>query len=150
MSSVNEAVVSDIMTKNVIHSVRPSDAVKKAAQRMKEVGSGCLLVIDRGMLVGIMTERDIVRRIVAEGKSSKTTLVSEIMSKPVVTSSPKTPVSEAAKIMIKYRIRRLPITRGRRVVGILTTTDYAKYLGNMIRNPLLTAAAREEYQTIFE
>lgn len=150
MTPATETAVSDIMTKNVIHSVRPGDSIKKAAQRMKEVDSGSLIVMDRGMLVGIMTERDIVRRIVAEGKSSKTTLVSEIMSKPVITSSPKTPVSETAKIMIRYRIRRLPVTRGKKVVGIVTTTDYARYLGNTIKNPLLSASAREEYQTIFE
>ena len=143
--------VSDIMTKKVIHSVNPRDSVKKAAKTMKEVHSGCLIVIQKGKLVGIVTERDIVHRVVALGRSTERTPVSKIMSTPVVTASPKSSVSDAAKLMIKNEIRRLPITQGRRVVGIITATDLVTYLSKSSKNPVLAAAAsRADYQTIFE
>ena len=139
------------MTSTVIHSVRSDSTVKKAAERMKEVHVGCLVVIDGGRLVGIISERDIVQRVVAEGKSIHMTRVSQIMSKPVVTTSPAAKVPDAAKLMLKHKIRRLPVRKGTKVVGMLTTTDYARYLCKEIAyNPLLGAAARAEYQTIFE
>ena len=139
------------MTSSVIHSVPPGATIREAAERMKEVQAGCLLVINRGELVGILSERDIVRRAVAEGMSIHKVLVSQIMSKPVVTTSPSALVSSAAKSMLKNRIRRLPVKKGKKVVGMLTTTDFAKYLCKESRsNPLLAAAARAEYQTIFE
>lgn len=144
-------IVSDLMTRTVIHSVRPSATIREAAERMKEVQAGCLVVIDRGKLVGILTERDIVQRVVAQGKSFHKTPVLEIMSKPVITASPSALVSRAAKLMLKHRIRRLPVKKGKKVVGMLTTTDYAKYLcDEKVTNPLLAAAARADYQTIFE
>lgn len=118
---------------------------------MKQVHAGCLVVIDQGKLVGILSERDIVQRVVAEGKPIQKLLVSQIMSKPVITTSPSAQVSDAAKLMLKHGIRRLPVKKGKKVVGMLTTTDYAKYLcKKMSGNPLLAAAARAEYQTIFE
>jgi CBS domain-containing protein len=148
--AIQTPAVSEIMTKNVIHSVRPGDSIKKAAQRMKEVQSGCLVVIDRGRLVGIVTERDIVQRVVAEGRSFNKTLVSRVMSSPVITASPRTSVSDGAKLMLKNGIRRLPITQGKHVVGMLTVTDLAKYLSKSSNDPLLAATSRAEYQTIFE
>jgi CBS domain-containing protein len=143
--------VSDLMTKSVIHSIHPEATVRKAAERMKEVHSGCLVVINRGILVGIVTERDLVQRIIAEGKSFQKTKVSQIMTTPVIAVSPRAPASEAAKLMIKNGIRRLPVRDRSRVVGMLTTTDFAKFLSEKARKePMLLAAARAEYQTIFE
>jgi len=143
--------VSDLMTKNVIHSIRPESTVKNAAEKMKEVHSGCLVVINRGILVGIVTERDLVQRVVAEGKSFKKTQVSQIMTTPVIAISPRAPVSDAAKLMIKNGIRRLPVRDHSRIVGMLTTTDFAKFLSAKARKePMFAAAARAEYQTIFE
>lgn len=139
------------MTSNVIHSVPPGATIKEAAERMKEVQAGCLVVIHNGKLVGILSERDIVRRAVAGGVSIQKMVVSKIMSKPVVTTSPSALVSSAAKLMLKNRIRRLPVRRGNKVVGMLTTTDFAKYLcREATSDPLLAAAARADYQTIFE
>ena len=143
--------VSDLMTKNVIHSIRPDATVRNAAERMKEVHSGCLVVMNRGILVGIVTERDIVHRVVAEGRSFQKTQVSQIMTTPVIAISPRAPVSDAAKLMIKNGIRRLPVRDHSRVVGMLTTTDFAKFLSAKARKePMFAAAARAEYQTIFE
>jgi CBS domain-containing protein len=149
--TILQTKVSDLMTKNVIHSVSPDATIEKAAQRMKQLHCGCLVVISRGKLVGIVTERDLVQRVIAEAKSFRRTLVSQIMSKPVITIAPDATVSDAAKLMLKNGIRRLAVSKGSRLVGMLTTTDYAKYLSEIIRRePMLLAAARVEYQTIFE
>jgi CBS domain-containing protein len=139
------------MTKTVIHSVRPDATVREAAERMRQVHSGCLVVMNRGMLVGIVTERDLVQRVIAEGKSFSKTPVSRIMSTPVIAISPHASISGAAKLMLRNGIRRLPVRDRSRVVGMLTTTDFAKYLSRKAgREPLLAATARAEYQTINE
>ncbi len=151
METTRQAKVFDVMTRNVIHAVRPYATIEKAAKTMKKVDCGCLVVINRGRLVGIVTERDLVQRVIAEAKSFRKTLVSQIMSKPVITITPDATVSDAAKLMLKNGIRRLVVRKGSRVVGVLTTTDYAKFLSkNAHGETMLLAAARAEYQTIFE
>lgn len=148
--------MSDIMTKSVIHSVSRNASVRKAAERMKEVHSGCLVVMSRSRLAGIITERDLVQRVIAEGRPVSRTLVWQIMSKPVVTTSPDASLSEAAKLMIKRGIRRLAVTNDNSVTGMLTVTDFARYLSSERainkeeKGQLLAASARSEYQTIFE
>jgi CBS domain-containing protein len=122
------ARVSEVMTKDVIHTISENSSVEEAAKRMRELRRGCLVVVEKGQLVGIITERDFVHRVVAEGKSPKNTLVSEIMSKPVITVGPEALVSDAAKIMADNWIRRLPITEGNQVIGMVTVTDFARYL----------------------
>ena len=73
------------------------------------------------------------------------------MSKPVITIAPDGTISDAAKLMLKNGIRRLAVTKGSRIVGMLTTTDYAKYLSRKTpEEPMHAATARFEYQTIFE
>ena len=145
------AKVSDLMTESVIHSIHPDTNIKNAAWRIKEVHSRCLVVLNRGNLVGIVTERDLVQRVIADGKSFIKTKVSQITSTHFIPISPRDPVSSAAKLMLKNRIRRLPVRDRGRVVGMLTTTDFAKYLGKKASNePILPATARADYQTIFE
>jgi CBS domain-containing protein len=143
--------VSDLMTRTVIHTILPNANVRDAACRMKEVHSGCLVVTNRGMLIGIITERDLVQRVIAEGRSFRKTLVSQIMSSPVIAVSPRAPVSFAASLMLKNGIRRLPVRDHSKLVGMLTTTDFAKSLSKKyVKEPMLAATARAEYQTIFE
>lgn len=120
--------VSEVMTKDVIHSVSSKASVEDAAKKMTQVRRGCLVIVEKGNLVGIVTERDIVRKAIAQGLSPQQTLVSEIMSKPVISVGPEALVSDAARVMGDNQIRRLPITKGTEVVGILTVTDLARYL----------------------
>ncbi len=130
--------VSEIMTKNAIHIVGTSNCIREVARRMKEANRGCLLVVENGRLVGIVTERDLVQRVIAEGKSPNCE-VSEIMSKPVITVGPDALITDATEIMIKNKIRRLVVTEGNSLVGIVTTTDFAKVTkGGIVSDPILS------------
>jgi|SRR5579872_3641349 len=144
--------VSDIMSNRDIQFVTPEVSVRKAAKAMRDLHRGCLVVIDEGKLVGIVTERDLVQKVVARGMKPDVTLISAVMSKPVVSVKPETSLTEAAEIMARNGIRRLAVAEGSRIVGILTVTDFAKYmrLQNGI-DPMWAAAARAaDYQTILE
>jgi CBS domain-containing protein len=139
---MNMTRVSEIMTKDVVHTIPPNASVEDAAKMMKEVGRGCLIVIEKGKPVGIITERDMVHKVLAERVTPKKTRVSAIMSKPVITVGPEALVSDAATIMVRNKIRRLVVLEGDRVAGILTVTDFAKHLKREGRDPMLDAMAR--------
>jgi len=115
------------MTKRV-EKITPSQTVFEATKLMKEKAIGCLVVVEDGDAVGIMTERDIVRRVVAENSDAKQVKVGAVMSKPLITIGPNTSVRDAAAMMIKNKIRRLPVIEDSKLVGIITSTDLAKYL----------------------
>jgi signal-transduction protein with cAMP-binding, CBS, and nucleotidyltransferase domain len=135
--------VSELMTKDVICTVGKGASVQEAAERMKNLGRGCLIVIDNGKLGGIITERDLVQRVMAEKLPPGKTKVSQIMSTPVITTGPEALVSDAAKLMTENKIRRLVVTEGERVVGVLTVSDFASHLRRKGRSdPMLAAMAR--------
>lgn len=135
--------VSEIMTKLVVHTVDANSSVQDAAAIMKDVGAGCLVVVEKFKLAGFITERDIVQRVVAAKKSPKEVRVSEAMSKPVITVGPKALVTDAAKIMMQNKIRRLVIAEGTKVLGIVTATDFAKMMyKRSAADPTLAAMAR--------
>ena len=144
--------VSELMNGEDIQFIHPTARVRRAAEDMKALHRGCLLVIAGGKLVGIITERDLVQKIVATGKNPAKVPVSSIMSTPVVTVDPGTKISNAARLMVENRIRRLPVIRGAKVVGMLTATDFARYMRLHDRDdPVWAAASRAaDYQTIFE
>jgi len=106
-----------------ISSVDEEDPIKEAARIMAEENIGSVVVCDpNGVYVGMVTERDIVRT-VAKGVDSKKIPVKDIMSSPVITINEAAPIAEAIRTMVREKIRRLPITRGSRIVGIITQTD---------------------------
>jgi CBS domain-containing protein len=116
--------VKDVMTKSVA-SLNPHDTVERAAQQMKEHDIGSLPVCDGEHVIGIVTDRDIALRCVAEGDNIKTATVREIMtSNPVVVSS-STDIQEAARIMSERQIRRLPIVDNNNLVGMVALGDIA-------------------------
>ena len=103
---------------------------------------GCLVVMDGDSPRGMVTERDYVRRIVAE-ELPLNTKVAEIMSKPLVTVLPDSSIREAARIMVKKKIRRLAVVETEKLVGIITTNDFAKQLGKKtLTEEILEAMAR--------
>ena len=99
-----------------------------AIRFMDEKNVGALPVVDNVKLVGIVSERDYTRKIVLKGKSSKETPVSEIMTKQLVTVSPREGVTECMRIITEKRVRHLPVLEGGDLVGILSIGDVVNWL----------------------
>lgn len=120
--------VTEIMTEAPIDTIERGLTVEFAANVMKERARGSLVVVDSGKPVGIITERDLVRRVIAENKSTTATKVSDVMSEPLISVGPEATISAAAKVMYENSIRRLPVIEEGRLLGMLTATDLARAL----------------------
>ena len=119
--------VKDIMTKTVA-SVNLNQTIFEAAELMSSKGISCVLVTDGEVPVGVVTERDIVGRVVAKRKSLDLK-VSVIMSSSLITIDPDASLKEAARLMSANRIRRLPVLKKNKLVGIISASDFVRNLG---------------------
>lgn len=117
-------LVHNIMKHQVI-TVDSTVTIKDAAKMMEDTGVGCVIVMDQNIAVGILTERDVVRKVVAREKPLSTS-VKEVMSSPLIVINPDESVWELAEIMKLRRIHRVPVVRENRLVGIVTATDLTK------------------------
>lgn len=118
--------IRDAMTSSP-RNVEPSTPVVEAAQLMKSEDVGSLPVVEGGRLVGMVTDRDIVLRVVAQGNDAKTATVGEIASKDLVTIDPQQDLDEALRLMAQHQVRRLPVVEeDGRLVGILAQADVAR------------------------
>jgi CBS domain-containing protein len=117
--------VEDVMVEDVI-SVSEKATVKEAAVLMEENEIGCLVVVNNGKPVGIVTETDMVKRVVLGPADPEKTKVKKIMSRPLVFGNPQMDVDTASKIMRKRKIKKLPIIEKGRLVGLVTTTDIVR------------------------
>jgi signal-transduction protein with cAMP-binding, CBS, and nucleotidyltransferase domain len=117
--------VKDIM-KHVVN-IAPTCTVLEAANLMKETDRGSLMILDAKITTGIITERDLVLRVIARNLPH-TTLVSEVMSSPLITTNADTSPKEAARIMSERKIRRLPVIEGGAVAGIVVASDVLRHL----------------------
>lgn len=112
----------------VVHSIAPTDSVYQAVAMMAEKQVGALLVIFEGKVVGIVSERDYARKVILKGHSSKETMVSEIMSSPIITVSPDHTVGECMKIISDHRIRHLPVMDGEQLVAMISIGDLVNWI----------------------
>jgi signal-transduction protein with cAMP-binding, CBS, and nucleotidyltransferase domain len=112
------------MSKNVI-TVDKSTSLQEAAQNMKKSNVGCVIVVDGTKPLGIITERDFVTKVAAEGRPLFTE-ISEIMSSPLITIDPEETIWEASEMMKKKSIHKLPVKENEQIIGIVTTTDIVK------------------------
>jgi len=109
-----------------IWSVPPTNTVFEAIQVMADKRAGALLVMDGAKLEGIISERDYAREVILKGRSSKKTLVGEIMSSNVITVAPTDSVQNALEVMTQHHIRHLPIVDDTTVVGVVSLGDLVK------------------------
>src|SRR5439155_9091298 len=118
--------IREVMTQRPV-TCSPTDVCGQAATLMKQEDCGSIPVVEDGRLVGIVTDRDIVVRVVAAGKDPKTLQVGEIMSADPISVSPDDDVAEAAKVMAERQVRRLPVVENGRLVGLLVTAQVARH-----------------------
>jgi len=121
------SVVRDIMTKEIV-KIDSDKSALEAAKMMTEKGISSLFVMKDGQPVGIVTERDFIKKICSKELQISQVKIAEIMSKILTTADPETPIEVAVQRMINHKIRRLPIMEGGKIVGIITVTDLAKHL----------------------
>jgi CBS domain-containing protein len=110
-----------------------SESVKEAAEVMAQEGVSAVIVMVKGKARGIVTERDILKRIVVEDKNAKKTKVNEIMSSPLVTIEPATDLEEAARLMFEKKIKNLPVTHENRLIGLINLQDICRLQPEILR-----------------
>ena len=117
--------IKDVMTKNPTTCGR-EDSVTDAAKVMAQQDVGPVPIVEGDRLVGLVTDRDIVVRVVAKGKDPQQTTLGDIASTDVVTVSPEEEFDSALKLLAKHQVRRLPVVEGDRLVGIVAQADVAR------------------------
>ena len=117
--------VRDVMTENPA-CVSPSQSLAEAARILRDEDVGSLPVCEDDRVIGIVTDRDIVIRVIAEGREPEQTTVGEISSKELVTVSPDDDFEDAMRLLAEHQVRRLPVVEEDRLVGILAQADIAR------------------------
>ncbi len=136
-------VVRDIMTKDIV-MIDGSKSTLEAAKVMAEKGISSVFVLKNEKPVGIVTERDFIKKVCAKDLPVSEVKVSDIMSNILTTADPETTIEVAIQRMVNHKIRRLPIMEGGKIVGIITVTDLAKHL----RTTLLLEGALSDSSSI--
>jgi len=111
-----------------IWSIGPQETAFKALQTMAQNNVGALLVIDKGKLVGIFSERDYARKVILKGKSSKETTVGELMTPEVFYAGPDDTLQESMALMTAKHIRHMPVFKDDRLIGMVTLGDVVKQI----------------------
>jgi CBS domain-containing protein len=124
--------IENVMVVDVV-TVEAEVTVKEAVELMNKNEIGCLVVIDEEEKpVGIITERDLLKRVLAKRKDPATAKVKDIMSKPLVTGTPHMDIEAAVRIMFKHKIKKLPVVENSHLVGLVTLTDLVRFQPQII------------------
>ena len=117
--------VIDAMTKIPV-TITPDASIFECASKMKDEKIGSVIVEQKGKITGIITEQDLVYKVVAENMSPKKTQVKDVMTKEVITITPDKDMTEAIMLMSQLNVRRLPVVEHNKILGILTMKDILK------------------------
>lgn len=124
--------VEDIMVEDVI-TVDSDVPVMDAVKVMNANEIGCLVVTRRGKAIGILTERDLLKRIIVKSRDPKSIRVRQIMTKPLIVGDPDMSLEDATKLMFDRKIKKLPVIESRKLVGLVSLTDIARYQPQMMK-----------------
>jgi CBS domain-containing protein len=118
-------LIKNEMNRHVV-TVNPQDSLKKVVDTLSAKDIGCVVVLEKDKPVGILTERDILRRVAAKNVDVKKTKVRQVMTKNLISIEPEKTIQDAADILEKNKIKKLVIVENNRLVGIITMTDVLK------------------------
>jgi CBS domain-containing protein len=121
------------MKRDVI-SVFPDSTITEAARRMEEHNIGCVLVVKDGQAKGILTDRDIVLKVIAMGSDPTLTKTADVMQPHVISASPDTDILDASRLMTLHHVRRLPIQEAGQLLGIVSVMDLARVIQEEVDN----------------
>jgi len=124
--------IQNIMVSNVI-TVETNTLVMDAVKIMNQHEIGCLVVMENGSPTGIVTERDLLKRVLAESKNPKKIRVQEIMSRPLIAGKPDMEIGEVFELMFERKIKKLPIVEDGKLLGLVTFTDLLTFQPHLIR-----------------
>jgi len=114
---VRDIMVSDVKT------IDKESTIQEAADLMSQNSIGSLIVVEDSRVIGIITERDILNKMVAESKNASKTFVKDIMTREVIMIRPDADIEDAVDVMMEKRIKKLPVVEGNALVGIITSMD---------------------------
>ena len=115
----------DVMVKELV-KVNSSTLVDNAVKMMNKNNIGCLIVEDNGEARGIVTQRDLLEKVLEKAKDPRKLAVSDIMTKKLVVGNPEMEIHEAARLMFKRKIKKLPIVENGKLIGLITLTNIAR------------------------
>ena len=124
--------VEDVMVEKVV-TIEASKNAREAVRLMNKHEIGCLVVTMKGKPVGIITERDFLKRVLAKSKNPEKVKIREIMSAPLMTAEPDMDVEDATKFMFRMNIKKLPIIKGQKLVGLVTFTDLVRFQPQIVK-----------------
>ena len=134
--------VEDVMTKEVI-TIDETATIKEAAEIMDKNEISCLIALRKGRAIGIITERDLLKRIIVEAKNPEKTKVGKVMSSPLAVVAVGTDLETALRLMFLKKIKKLPIVNKESILGLVSLTDIARCQPAIITLLKTLAAARD-------
>jgi CBS domain-containing protein len=135
--------VEDVMTTEII-TIDEKATVKEAADVMDQNEISCLIAVRKGKAIGIITERDLLKRVIVEDKDAKKTKVAEVMSNPLVVVASGMDLEKAVRLMFEKKIKKLPVMDKDRLVGLVSLTDIARFQPTIITLLKSIAAAKAQ------